>query len=264
MARSVGDGAPDAERDVRSAPGRSGNPARARGGARAGRARSGDGRSRCRWTWDTSASMRKWSRRRGAPPTCSGISAARSRMSTSAGPRRPSRRGRCAARRWWRTIWVPISCAGRHELLADCVRDVEEGRAFTIDDLLATRQLRAEMWLRLSPRPQALQPAALPDARLALGTGRPFDLRWRGGDRQARRWNPTWAGASPTPFNTLGQLPVASVPSGIASGDVPTGIQIVGRPYDDVSVFRAALAYEEAFPWLRPGQTPMPRFRDPR
>lgn len=47
-------------------------------------------------------------------------------------------------------------------------------------------------------------------------------------------------------FNALHNCPVMSVPSGHAETHVPTGIQIVGRPYDDVSVFKAALAYEQA------------------
>ncbi len=56
------------------------------------------------------------------------------------------------------------------------------------------------------------------------------------------------------PFNLLPQLPVASVPSGFAKTGVPTGLQIVGRPFDDVSVFRTAAAYERARPWN--GQRP--------
>lgn len=52
------------------------------------------------------------------------------------------------------------------------------------------------------------------------------------------------------PFNMLSRCPVMSVPSGFASSGVPTGIQIVGRTYDDVSVFRAAAAYERAAPVL--------------
>jgi len=52
------------------------------------------------------------------------------------------------------------------------------------------------------------------------------------------------------PFNTLSRCPVMSVPSGFAASGVPTGIQLVGRPYDDVSVFRAAAAYEAAAPVL--------------
>jgi len=48
------------------------------------------------------------------------------------------------------------------------------------------------------------------------------------------------------PFNMLSRCPVMSVPSGRAKNGVPTGIQIVGRSFDDVGVFRAAAAYEEA------------------
>jgi amidase len=46
-------------------------------------------------------------------------------------------------------------------------------------------------------------------------------------------------------FNILGNLPVMSLPSGFATTGVPTGIQIVGRSFDDATVHRAA-AYERA------------------
>ena len=42
------------------------------------------------------------------------------------------------------------------------------------------------------------------------------------------------------PFNLVPECPIAAVPSGYAASGVPTGIQIVGRTYDDVRVFRAA------------------------
>jgi Asp-tRNA(Asn)/Glu-tRNA(Gln) amidotransferase A subunit family amidase len=35
-----------------------------------------------------------------------------------------------------------------------------------------------------------------------------------------------------------------AVPSGFASNGIPTGIQIVGRTFDDLSVFQAAHDYE--------------------
>ena len=56
------------------------------------------------------------------------------------------------------------------------------------------------------------------------------------------------------PFNLLAQVPAISVPSGFSSDGVPTGLQIVGRAYDDLSVFRAAAAFERTRPWrhLRP------------
>ena len=52
------------------------------------------------------------------------------------------------------------------------------------------------------------------------------------------------------PFNLCSRCPVMSVPSGRARNGVPTGVQIVGRTYDDVSVFRAAAALERIQPWL--------------
>ena len=60
------------------------------------------------------------------------------------------------------------------------------------------------------------------------------------------------------PFNMLSRCPVISVPSGFASNGVPTGIQIVGRTYEDASVFRAATAFERAMPWAydRPKNRP--------
>ncbi len=52
------------------------------------------------------------------------------------------------------------------------------------------------------------------------------------------------------PFNTMSRCPVLSLPSGFAASGVPTGIQLVGRSYDDMGVFRAAAAYEAAAPVL--------------
>lgn len=47
-------------------------------------------------------------------------------------------------------------------------------------------------------------------------------------------------------FNMLHNCPVLAVPSGHTKQGVPTGIQIVGRTWDDARVFRAGLAYEKA------------------
>lgn len=58
------------------------------------------------------------------------------------------------------------------------------------------------------------------------------------------------------PFNVLSRCPVMSVPSGFDRNGVPTGIQIIGRTYDDVRVFRAAAAYEKVRPWLGPKARP--------
>jgi len=47
------------------------------------------------------------------------------------------------------------------------------------------------------------------------------------------------------PFNMLSTLPVLNVPSGHATNGIPMGVQIVGRPYQDFSVFQVGKALEE-------------------
>src|SRR5437762_867091 len=52
------------------------------------------------------------------------------------------------------------------------------------------------------------------------------------------------------PFN-LTQQPAASVPCGFTKAGLPIGLHIVGRMFDDVSVLRAAYAYEQASDWYK-------------
>jgi Asp-tRNA(Asn)/Glu-tRNA(Gln) amidotransferase A subunit family amidase len=52
-------------------------------------------------------------------------------------------------------------------------------------------------------------------------------------------------------FNVCSRSPVLSVPSGSTAEGVPTGVQIAGRPYEDVAVFRIAAALERVRPWPR-------------
>jgi len=46
------------------------------------------------------------------------------------------------------------------------------------------------------------------------------------------------------PFNVIGRVPVLSVPSGLSPDGVPTGVQLVGRTYDDATVFHLGAALE--------------------
>ena len=45
------------------------------------------------------------------------------------------------------------------------------------------------------------------------------------------------------PFNFLG-LPALGIPFGFTSNDLPTGYQIVGRSFDEATLFRAARTFE--------------------
>lgn len=65
------------------------------------------------------------------------------------------------------------------------------------------------------------------------------------------------------PFNMLHNCPVISVPSGRDPHGVPTGIQIIGRTFDDATVIGAALQYEAAAPELFLPRAGLPTFATP-
>ncbi len=60
----------------------------------------------------------------------------------------------------------------------------------------------------------------------------------------------TWFTA---PFNALG-WPAITVPVGLTAERLPLGLQLAGRPWDEVNVLRAAAVVEQAGPW--PGGMP--------
>ena len=52
------------------------------------------------------------------------------------------------------------------------------------------------------------------------------------------------------PYNITG-FPAISVPCGFSDSGLPIALQLAGRPFDDVTVLRAAHAYEQATDWHR-------------
>jgi Asp-tRNA(Asn)/Glu-tRNA(Gln) amidotransferase A subunit family amidase len=50
-------------------------------------------------------------------------------------------------------------------------------------------------------------------------------------------------------FNMFNRCPVLSIPAGMTDRALPVGIQIVGRPYDDVTCFHIGQAIESLRPW---------------
>lgn len=58
-----------------------------------------------------------------------------------------------------------------------------------------------------------------------------------------------WQAHMTVPFNVGNRCPVLAVPAGVAANGVPIGVQIVGHPYAEESVFRVGAAVEELQPW---------------
>lgn len=58
-----------------------------------------------------------------------------------------------------------------------------------------------------------------------------------------------WQSHLTLPFNIANRCPVLAVPSGMSRQGIPTGVQIVGHPYEDASVFAVGALIEQLRPW---------------
>jgi len=65
----------------------------------------------------------------------------------------------------------------------------------------------------------------------------------------ASTWEPYWAACPFTPIFNLTQQPVANVPVGMSGEGLPICMMIAGRLGDEMTVIRAAAAFEQARPW---------------
>lgn len=140
--------------------------------------------------------------------------------------------------------------------LCDYTRDfAERARRSQPADYLHSMEVASEMYSSLGKvlqdcRALVCPTLALPAVPAALDTVRD-EVRINGvGVEPVLGWCMTW------PFNMLSRCPVLSIPSGRAANGVPTGLQIVGRTYDDRTVYGIGAALEQARPWkeVHPGQ----------
>jgi aspartyl-tRNA(Asn)/glutamyl-tRNA(Gln) amidotransferase subunit A len=58
----------------------------------------------------------------------------------------------------------------------------------------------------------------------------------------------TYSRQARAPFNLTGS-PAMSVPTGFSSSGLPLSMQIVGKPFDEATMYRVAHAYEQAAGW---------------
>ena len=124
----------------------------------------------------------------------------------------------------------------------------EFGQKTTAGDLLSSMEVLNEMYASLGPLLERVNVFICPTMPLPA-VAADYDPGVDSCSINGKTVHPVWGWCMTYPFNMMSRCPVLAVPSGRAKNGVPTGIQIVGRTFDDVSVFRAAADLER----VRPG-----------
>ena len=148
---------------------------------------------------------------------------------------------------------------GKRELLTDYARAfIEHGTKSRATDFVASLVTAGDMYEYFGEMMRAYDVFICPTlAKPALRANASLDYAsWK---KEGKAMPDALAWCMTYPFNMLSRCPVLTVPSGFAANGVPTGIQIVGRTYEDASVFRAATAFERAMPWSFDSRKTRPR-----
>jgi amidase/aspartyl-tRNA(Asn)/glutamyl-tRNA(Gln) amidotransferase subunit A len=123
------------------------------------------------------------------------------------------------------------------------VRLIEEGRRLSGERVFEIGRIRTEAWQGIAPILARYDALLCPTTTVAAP---PI-----GGDEVAYLVVDEKGNHSldmTCLFNMISRCPVLQVPSGMADG-LPTGMQIVGRRYDDATVLRIGAALQAARPW---------------
>jgi aspartyl-tRNA(Asn)/glutamyl-tRNA(Gln) amidotransferase subunit A len=125
--------------------------------------------------------------------------------------------------------------------MADARRTAEEHRF--VDGIRAETRLQGELAAAMCGFAALICPAS---AVAALDADGMYLDGIEAGGQQLEHY---WQGHMTAPFNIANRCPVLAVPSGMADCGIPTGVQIVGHPYDDATVFKVGAAVEAVRPW---------------
>ena len=121
---------------------------------------------------------------------------------------------------------------------------MEEGRRLIAIDLMRTETVYTEAWNKLSPILERNDALLCPTESIPAPSVDYDELGSIAEDEQGRFLSMDMT----MQFNAL-KLPAMSVPSGFSANGLPTGLQIVGRRFDDLSVLRIGAALERVRPW---------------
>jgi aspartyl-tRNA(Asn)/glutamyl-tRNA(Gln) amidotransferase subunit A len=118
-----------------------------------------------------------------------------------------------------------------------CRADLELGHLYKATDYLHAQRLRRHLMTIVADIMGPLDALVMPTAPITATTieGNPPD-------------HPVYRVRNTIPFNFLG-LPAISIPCGFSSQDLPIGLQIVGKAFDEAGILQIAQAYEQATDW---------------
>ena len=136
--------------------------------------------------------------------------------------------------------------AGRTKDFQPDVRTlVEVGRLVTASDYLKAEQYRTVLMEEFSKIFATVDVIIGPTTPITAWKSGEWTVAV-GGEQEsvlAASWRFTY------PYNLTG-LPAISIPCGFDGDGLPIGLQIAGRPFDEVTVLRAAHAYEREHDWI--------------
>jgi aspartyl-tRNA(Asn)/glutamyl-tRNA(Gln) amidotransferase subunit A len=135
--------------------------------------------------------------------------------------------------------------AGRVAAFTPDVRDlVEMGRLVAAPDYLKAEQYRTALIAAFRAVMTEVDLIVTPTEPLVAWPIGEWTARIDGQEESvlAASWRLTY------PFNLTG-MPAISLPCGFDRDGLPIGLQIVGRPFEEAGLLRAAAAYESAHPW---------------
>ncbi|MFU8796197.1 MAG: amidase, partial [Dehalococcoidia bacterium] len=125
------------------------------------------------------------------------------------------------------------------------LRFVEAHRDITATEYLKARSEMLEYWNGIRPLFEKYDLLLTPAVAVP-----PFEIgQYRVREVAGREVSPLNWMAFTYPFNITGQ-PAAAVPCGHTDEGLPVGLQIIGKPLEDLTVLRAAYAFEQASPWV--------------
>ena len=133
-----------------------------------------------------------------------------------------------------------LDARNRERIKPEALWEFDQGRSLSGADLLAASAVRTQVHQRLLALFEEFDVLALPSAQCW-----PFDaaLRWPA-EIAGRRMDTYHRWMEVTILPTLAGLPAISVPVGFGAAGLPMGMQLIGRPRDDLGVLRLAMHVE--------------------